>query len=75
MRFWARSDLNSGFHGNIKLPYGYNGENGVSTFSWLFFIRSFLILTGNDDMYESSDEFKFRPDLDHRLGSKLPLSV
>ena len=39
IRFWARSDQNSGFHGNRKLPYGYNG---VSTFSQLFFIRSFL---------------------------------
>ena len=44
LRFWARSDLNSGFHGNRKLPYGYNGENGVSTFSRLFFIGSFSYL-------------------------------
>ena len=44
MRFWARSDQNSGFHGNRKLPYGYNGENGVSTFSRLFFIGSFSYL-------------------------------
>ena len=44
MRFWARSDQNSGFHGNRKLPWGYNGENGVSTFSRLFFIRSFSYL-------------------------------
>ena len=44
MRFWARLDQNSGFHGNRKLPYGYNGEKGVSTFSPLFFIRSFSYL-------------------------------
>ena len=44
MRFWARSDQNSGFYGNRKLPYGYNGENGVSTFSRLFFIRYFSYL-------------------------------
>ena len=44
IRFWARSDQNSGFHGNRKLPWGYNGENGVSTFSRLFFIRSFSYL-------------------------------
>ena len=42
--FWARSDQNSGFHGNRKLPYGYNGENGVSTFSRLFYIWSFSYL-------------------------------
>ena len=44
MRFWATSDKNSGFHGNKKLPKGYNGENGVSTFSRLFCIRSFSYL-------------------------------
>ena len=27
----ARSDQNSGFHGHKYLPYGYNGENLVST--------------------------------------------
>ena len=36
MMCWASSDQNSGFHGNRKLPYGYNEENGVSTFSRLF---------------------------------------
>ena len=44
IRFWVRSDQNSGFHGNRKLPYGYNGENGASTFSRLFIIRSFSYL-------------------------------
>ena len=44
IRFWARSDQNSGFHGNRKLPQGYNRENGVSTFSRLFFIQSFSYL-------------------------------
>ena len=44
MRFWARSDQNSGFHGNRNLPYGYNGENAVSTLSRLFFILSFSYL-------------------------------
>ena len=42
--FWARSDQNSGFHGNGKLQKGYYGENGVSTFPRLFFIRSFSYL-------------------------------
>ena len=44
IRFWGRLDQNSGFHGNRKLPLAYNEENGVSTFSWLLLIRSFLYL-------------------------------
>ena len=44
IRFWGRLDQNSGFHGNRKPPLTYNGENDVSTFSRLFFIRSFLHL-------------------------------
>ena len=44
IRFWGRLDQNSGFHGNRKPPLTYNGENDVSTFSRLFFIRSFLYL-------------------------------
>ena len=35
IRFWGRLDQNSGFHGNRKPPLTYNGENDVSTFSWL----------------------------------------
>ena len=42
--FWGRLDQNSGVHGNRKPPLTYNGENGVSTFSRLLFIRSFLYL-------------------------------
>ena len=41
IRFWDRLDQNSDFHGNRKRPLTYNGENDVSTFSLLFFIRSF----------------------------------
>ena len=43
-RFWGRLDQNSGFHCNRKPPLTYNGENDVSTFSWLFLIRSFSYL-------------------------------
>ena len=39
IRFWGRVDQNSG-----NPPLTYNGENDVSTFSWLFLIRSFLYL-------------------------------
>ena len=42
--FWGRLDQNSGVHGNRKPPLTYNGEDGVSTFSRLFLIRSFLYL-------------------------------
>ena len=41
---WGILDQNSGFHGNRKPPLTYDGENDVSTFSRLFFIRSFLYL-------------------------------
>ena len=44
IRFWGRLDQNSGFHGNRKPPLTYNGEIDVSSFSQLFFIRSFLYL-------------------------------
>ena len=42
--FWGRLDQNSGVQGNRKLPLTYNGENGVSNFSQLLLIRSFLYL-------------------------------
>ena len=42
--YWGRLDQNSGVHGNRKPPLTYNGENGVSTFSRLLLIRSFLYL-------------------------------
>ena len=42
--FCGRLDQNSGVHGNRKPPLIYNGENGVSTFSRLLLIRSFLYL-------------------------------
>ena len=42
--FSGRLDQNSGVHGNRKPPLTYNGENGVSTFSLLLLIRSFLYL-------------------------------
>ena len=42
--FWGRLDQNPGVHGNRKPPLTYNEENGVSTFSRLLLIRSFLYL-------------------------------
>ena len=37
-------DQNSGVQGNRKPPLTYNEENGVSTFSRLLLIRSFVYL-------------------------------
>ena len=42
--FWSWLDQNSGVHGNRKPPLTYNGKNGVSTFSRLLLIQSFLYL-------------------------------
>ena len=42
--FWGRLDQNSGVHGNRKSPLTFSEENGVSTFSRLLLIRSFLYL-------------------------------
>ena len=42
--FWGWLDQNSGVHGNGKPPLTYNGGNGVSTFSGLLLIQSFLHL-------------------------------
>ena len=42
--FWGRLNQNSGAHGNRKPTLTCNGENGVSTFSRLLLIRSFLYL-------------------------------
>ena len=44
IRFWGRLDQNAGVYGNRKPPLTYNGENGVSTFSRLLLIWSFLYL-------------------------------
>ena len=42
--FLGRLDQNSGVHGNRKPQLTYNRENGVSAFSRLVLIRSFLYL-------------------------------
>ena len=42
--FCGRLDQNSGVQGNRKPPLTENGENGVSTFSWLLLSQSLLYL-------------------------------
>ena len=42
--FWGRLGQNSGVHGNKKPPLTFNGENGLSSFSRLLLIQSFLYL-------------------------------
>ena len=59
IRFWGRLDQNSGFHGNRKLPLTYNGENGVSIFSRLFFIWSFLYLQVTKTYIKSRTSLNF----------------
>ena len=64
MRFWARSDQNSGFHGNRYLPIGYNEENFVTTLSSSFLIRSssFLHVTRTTIRLRMSSKFgQIRP--------------
>ena len=46
-----------------KSPKTYNGRNLVTTLTPIFG-SIILILAGNEDMHESLDEFKFRPDTD-----------
>ena len=57
--FWGRLNQNSGFHGNRKPPLTYNGENGVSTFSRLLLIRSFLYLQVTRTCIKSRMSFNF----------------
>ena len=47
-----------------KSPKTHNGRNLVNTLAPSFFKSIILILAGNEDMHESLDEFKFRPDTD-----------
>ena len=65
--FWGRLDQNSSFLRNRK-PHWLD----VSTFSRLFYIRSFFILAGNEDMHKLSDEFEFRPDRTTDCGVSCP---
>ena len=44
-----------------KIPYTYNWENIVITFSLLFSWILF-IFAGNEDMHTSLNEFEIRPD-------------
>ena len=59
IRFWARSDRNSGVHGNGKLPLGYNGENVVTTLAPSFLIgsSSYLQLTRTSITSRTSSKF------------------
>ena len=57
--FWGWLDQNFGVHGNRKPPLTYNGENSVSTFSRLFFIRSFLYLQVTKTCIKSQTSLNF----------------
>ena len=45
-----------------KSPLTYNGRKLVNNLVPSFLIRSSSFFAGNEDMHESLDEFKFRPD-------------
>ena len=60
-RLHKELDQNSGFHDNRKLPLTYNGENDVATFSWLFFIWSFLYLQVTRTSIKSRTSSNFGP--------------
>ena len=47
-----------------KSPQTYNGRNLVNTLAPSIFKSIILILAGIEDMHESLDEFKFRPETD-----------
>ena len=71
----GRLDQNSGFHGNRKPPLTYNGESDVSTFSLLFFIRSFLYLQVKRTCIKSRtnlNKFEFQPDRTTNYGVSCP---
>ena len=69
--FWGRLDQNSGVHGDRKPPLTYNGENGVSTFSRLLLIRSFLYLQVTRT-HKISNKFEFWPDWTTDYGVSCP---
>ena len=50
-----------------EIPYTYNGENDVITFSPLFFI-----LAGNDDTHKRLDVFAIGPDQIQDYGVSCP---
>ena len=58
-------DPTTGFHGN---RYCYNLKSGVATFFTVVVDGILFILTGNDDIHKSLDEFEIQPDptTDHR---------
>ena len=72
--FWGSLNQNSGVHGNRKPPLTYNGENGVSTFSLLLLIQSFLYLQVMRTCIKSRTSSNFARS-DHWLRSELSLSV
>ena len=72
MRFWCRSDQNSGLHGNRYLLLGCNGENIVISVFLTVFDLSICILAGKDDIHKSLNEFEIWPDLTMDCGHSCP---
>ena len=57
--FCGRLDQNTGTHGNRKPSLTYKGENGVSTFSPLLLIQSFLFLQVTRTCIKSQTSLNF----------------
>ena len=68
--FWGWLDQNSGVHGNRKPRLTYDEDNGVSTFSRLLLIRSFLYLQVTRTCIKS--QFEFWPDRTTDYGVSCP---
>ena len=66
------SDQNSGFQGNLHLPYVYNGENNEATLAASFFYLIFFILSSKKDRHNISAEFGFQLDWTTDCGISCP---
>ena len=67
--FDIRPDRNAGFHGNRE---GYDGKKRCLHFFSAVFHPFLSILAGNNDMYESSNDFEFWPDWTTDCGVSCP---
>ena len=58
-----RFDQGLGSYLPLKNPIDLYWENVVNTLAPSFYYSIILVLSGNEDMHESLDEFKFRPNI------------
>ena len=75
VRFWARSDLKSGFHGNRYPPNGHNGEYLVRNLAPTFLIGSSSFLQVRRTQPCNLGRVRISAHIEHGLRSELSLSV